>query len=257
MKAQIQEEFFGGFKWAVPRAFASPLSACRFEQGDVLYDTDKAYEGEWGAAKSHIKHSVEIKAPMRGGGVKSDEDQDSAFADNWNSRVEFVLNDHRAEKERHVVTTQGRLYWLLWKGKVEEFETADVKVPAAARALMEHLSATVEPIRARLAKADCAGGIFVTPYDAAEQRLWAKARAIEEALRDFGVTHGVEKLIEAGVPDPDAYAPTARVAWFALREPKNFTEVEAALKLRLHKPSKNKKTDKEVFKADRHGHYAA
>jgi hypothetical protein len=38
-------DFFPKFKWAVPHAFGDALAACRFEQGDILYDTLMAYEG--------------------------------------------------------------------------------------------------------------------------------------------------------------------------------------------------------------------
>ena len=47
MKNQ-SDNFLDGFLWAVPTAFSDPLAACRFEQGDILYDTKKAYEGTWG-----------------------------------------------------------------------------------------------------------------------------------------------------------------------------------------------------------------
>jgi len=40
-------DYFDGFSWALPNAFADALALCRFEQGDMLYDTRRAYEGEW------------------------------------------------------------------------------------------------------------------------------------------------------------------------------------------------------------------
>jgi hypothetical protein len=257
MQTHDGEEYFEGFSWALPRAFAAPLAACRFEQGDILYDTVRAYQGEWGTAQKHVCHSIEVKAPMRGGSTKINEDQESAFADNWNSRVEFSLRDHQADTERHVVTTQGRLYYLLWRGAVEEFETADVRVPAAARELMEHLRGATDHLHTHIPKASRKGGLYLTPFDTAEQRLWTKTRTINEALKDFGVTQGVVDLNEVGIKNASSFMPTARIAWFAMAKAISFVEFEAALKRLLHKPAKNKKTNKEVFSAGRHGHYVA
>jgi hypothetical protein len=257
MQKHDGEEYFEGFSWALPRAFAAPLAACRFELGDILYDTAKAYQGEWHTAQKHIRYSIEVKAPMRGGSTKSDEDQESAFADNWNSRVEFTLRDHQSDTDRHVVTTQGRLYYLLWRGTVDEFETADVSVPAPARELMEHLKSATDHLHTQIPKASRKGGLYLTPFDTAEQRLWTKTRTINEALKDFGVTRGVVDLKEVGIKSASVFMPTACIAWFAIGKATSFAEFEAALKRLLHKPAKNKKTNKEVFSAGRHGHYVA
>jgi hypothetical protein len=52
-------EFFPGFKWAVSSAFSEPLGACRFEQGDLLYDTPDAYKGEWREALARVAPNAE------------------------------------------------------------------------------------------------------------------------------------------------------------------------------------------------------
>lgn len=39
------KDYFNCFAWALPMAFKEPLASCCFEQGDILYDTPKAYEG--------------------------------------------------------------------------------------------------------------------------------------------------------------------------------------------------------------------
>lgn len=257
MKAVENDEFFDGFAWALPKAFAAPLAACRFEQGDILYDTTKAYEGEWGIARSHIGHSIEIQSPMRGGGIKSDEDQKSVFASNWSSRVEFTLRDYRTETERHVTTTQGRLYWLLWKGNIESFEVETVRLPASASELLGQLAETAEFVCHRVPHKNRAGGVFLIPFDIAEQRFWIKARSVRDALQDFNVLSGIIGLAEAGIQNVDTFAPTARIAWFGFADKVKPEEIEQALKTKLHKPSKNKKTDKEVFHMHRHGHLFA
>lgn len=250
-------EFFDGFKWAIPRAFAAPLAACRFEQGDVLYDTPKAYEGEWASALKHIGHSVVVKRPLRGGSTKADGEQESMFADNWNSRVELSIRDFKRDEEREVTTTQGRLYWLLWKGDLASWETADVPLPMQAKESLKRLRDVGDAVRASIPIGKRQGGTYLVPYDTAEQRLWVKARAIHEALREFEVSCGLATAAEAGLPDAVSFAPTARIAWFALAKENRRQDVEQALKRHLHKPAKNKKTDKEIFSMDRHGHFEA
>jgi len=50
----MNEDFFSCFAWALPKAFKDPIVSCCFEQGDVLYDTPKAYEGTWADALQHL-----------------------------------------------------------------------------------------------------------------------------------------------------------------------------------------------------------
>jgi hypothetical protein len=78
MSTNQTDEYFDGFNWAVPVAFAEPLAACRFEQGDILYDTRRAYEGSWGDALPHIKYSIQVKSPMRGPSTKSEKEEESS-----------------------------------------------------------------------------------------------------------------------------------------------------------------------------------
>lgn len=255
MQFGADSEFFDGFKWAIPRAFAAPLAACRFEQGDVLYDTPKAYEGEWASALKHIRHSVVVKWPLRGGSTKANEEQDSVFADNWNSRVELTMRDFKADEEREITTTQGRFYWMLWNGITPDWETADVPLPMQAKEGLKCLREAASTIRASIPAGKRQGGTYLVPYDTAEQRLWAKARAIHEALREFEVSCGLATTAEAGLSDAANYAPTTRIAWFALAKNNREKDVEQALKRHLHKPAKNKKTDKEIFSIDRHGFF--
>ena len=58
-------DYFSGFAWAVPKAFSDAIALCRFEEGDVLYDTKSAYEKEWDDAKSNIKYFLQVRYPGR------------------------------------------------------------------------------------------------------------------------------------------------------------------------------------------------
>jgi hypothetical protein len=107
MTSHQADDYFDGFSWAVPVAFAEPLAACRFEEGDILYDTRRAYEGTWGEALPHIKHSIQVRSPMRGPGTKPEKEEESVFTDNWNMTVVFTLTDYKANKTKEITTTQG------------------------------------------------------------------------------------------------------------------------------------------------------
>ncbi len=56
----MSERFFDGFAWAVPAAFSEAVSACMFLEGDTLYDTKKAYSGEWEKALPYIRHYIQV-----------------------------------------------------------------------------------------------------------------------------------------------------------------------------------------------------
>ena len=72
----INKDYFTCFDWAVPKAFKEPLASCRFEQGDILYDTPKAYEGTWADALQHLRFSIQIKSPARGTTSRLEKDAD-------------------------------------------------------------------------------------------------------------------------------------------------------------------------------------
>lgn len=51
----MDEDYFLGFKWALPKSFKDALAKCFFNVGDIIYDTPKAYSLSWGEALNHIK----------------------------------------------------------------------------------------------------------------------------------------------------------------------------------------------------------
>ncbi len=53
--------FFSNFTWAVPKAFSDAVASCRFEEGDMLYDTPKAYEVDWEDAIKCTTHFLQVK----------------------------------------------------------------------------------------------------------------------------------------------------------------------------------------------------
>ena len=81
------KEFFEGFKWALPLAFADALSKCQFVVGDIIYDNVKAYSVEWGEAKNILKHSIQVKSINSVITENNEVNNESVFYENWNSEI--------------------------------------------------------------------------------------------------------------------------------------------------------------------------
>jgi hypothetical protein len=246
-------DYFDGFSWALPSAFADALALCRFEQGDVLYDTQRAYEGEWASALRHIRHRVEVTFPLRGGSVKSNESEDSAFEDNWNSKVVFRFVDHRASSEREITTTQGNLYSLLWKGDVGILDGQSLPPPLGARHLLAKLNLVLDSLRSGHARKISGGSVFLLPFDHTSNLLRSKLRTVATALEALDAKCGLVAVKDLELQGADAFAPTTSVVWFAVSSEHKHEAITNLLKRHLHKPSKDKKTDRENFNLKTHG----
>ncbi len=246
-------DYFDGFSWALPSAFADALALCRFEQGDVLYDTKRAYEGEWTSAVRHIKHRIEVTFPLRGGSAKSSETEDSAFEDNWNSKVVVRLVDHRASSEREVTTTQGNLYSLLWKGEVTVLDGQSLPPPLGARHLLTKLNPVLDSLRRKNAHAMSKGTVFLLPFDHTSKLLRSKLKTVATALQALNAKCYVVAIKDLEFEGAGSFAPTTCVVWFVMSSEHKPEGVTNLLKRHLHKPSKDKKTDRENFNLKTHG----
>lgn len=204
-------ELFTGFAWAVPRAFASAVAACRFEQGDVLYDDPIAYAGcgdagcgndadatsgeapgrdvglRWGDTVRRLGHAVQILDPPRSARNAPADAVGNRFDANWNSPVTYELCDFRARTTTSSRTTQGRLFTCLWRGDVawlaasDEEDQAAAPLPATAREL--HLALEQALPAVRRAQADASQGLLYTfVVDESSESSLAKMRAVEPAL---------------------------------------------------------------------------
>ncbi|MDO6564656.1 hypothetical protein Q4488_14830 [Amphritea sp. 1_MG-2023] len=113
-------EFFSNFSWAVPQSFSDAVALCRFEEGDVLYDTSKAYDGSWGEAVKQITYFLQVRYPIRAtSGEKGN--VGGVFEKNWSSevRIELYKNQEKVGIGQ-ITTTQGRLYTAIWKGDLRK-----------------------------------------------------------------------------------------------------------------------------------------
>jgi len=246
-------DYFDGFAWALPTVFADALAMCRFEQGDVLYDTKRAYEGEWASAVRHIRHRIEVTFPLRGGSVKSSESEDSAFEDNWNSKVIVRLVDQRASSERELTTTQGNLYSLLWKGEVTVLDGQSPPPPLGARHLLTKLKLVLDSLSRRDARTISSGTVFLMPFDHTSKLLRSKLKTVATALQSLDAKCGLVAVKDLELEGADAFAPTTCVVWFVMSSEHKPEAITNLLKRHLHKPSKDKKTDRENFNLKTHG----
>ncbi len=258
MSTKQAYEYFEGFSWAIPTAFADALAACRFEKGDILSAARQAYAGTWAEAPTHIPHSVQVKSPLRGAGTKTAKEEESVFSDNWNMTIEFSLTDHKKDKTKEVTTTQGRLYSLLWKGDLRYIDNTfeSPPVPTLAMQILPDLSRTTDHMRKSLIKGEAHACVFLMPYDRTRQLLTTKFCKIEDSFKGFKTRICFLAPAEAGLLSETGFAPTVSIACFCVYETHD-NAVEQALKKALYTPSKDKKTDKEQFRITAHGYLGA
>jgi len=235
-------ESISGFAWHLIQAFADPLASCRFEEGDVVYGPNE--------------YALQVVAPRRGAVGRGQEQQDSVFADNWNSPVEFDIWHGKHQSLRRVKTTQGCLYTLLWKGDLNALDMPNPKPPLLAQALAEGLHLLAADVKPLLPDRAAGGWAFLMPYCSVTKRLGTKTRIVAAALARHGANHGTLRLEKLGCPNYDAFAPTVEIAWFTSREALSRHTLETTLKAVLHKPNKDKKTDRDGWLLKRHGHFA-
>ena len=248
-------EFLPGFAWPVPRAFASAVSACRFEQGDVLFDAVDAY-GTWKAGQQRkARFHVQVLDPPRSSRSLPREAEGNRFVANWSSPLTCEVGDRDASTTEVVKSTQGHLFTCLWRGdrcllrEVLPGAGDVLPVPGVARDLKKHLEAAVAGLRATWDAAE-AGTWFVSVLDVSSEASLAKARDVESALSArYAVKIRDLSPLEAGVPEGDGYHPALRVrgAWV---EEKNAEAVRERLKLALYGVAK---PGPDRFKLERHG----
>lgn len=242
-------EFFSDFKWAVPVSFSDAVSLCRFEEGDILYDTSKAYDGEWGDASKHIDYSLQVRYPARvTGGVAKNES--SVFTRNWRSEVRIELYKH-LEKVGvgQIETTQGRLYTALWKGDVTvlKSDTEEPQIPFTVQQVTRNLAETSDTAKSLSTKYP----VFVMARDLSNSISREKYSKILSKLKKHLV--GEPQLLRprsAGFKDWSNIAPTIEIAFFKSNGV-SADELHDLVKEATYVPAKDAK--KEMFRIAAHG----
>jgi len=256
---QVNNNYFYGFTWAIPKAFAIPLNECRFEEGDLLYDNKLAYEQPWSMAIKQMKYSIQIQLPMRGTVSKMDKDKDSVFTDNWHQSVTFELNDYQSNLTKIIKTTQGRLYTLLWKGDFSVLDEthADPPTPSLSKAVIKQLSHTVPSFKNQISRLMNAPNLFIMPFDLSNDLLKSKEIKIENALSEqFAIKKIYLTPEEAGLKAQNGFAPTLLLLCIAIDSP-SPSNMKEILKSALYSPSKDKKSITERFRLEAHGYFVS
>jgi len=242
-------EFFSGFKWAVPVAFSDAVSLCRFEEGDILYDTPKAYDDEWGKASKHIEYSMQVRYPARvTGGTGASES--GVFTNNWKSEVRVELYKH-LEKVGvgQIETTQGRLYTALWKGDVTilKCDTEEPKIPITVQQVTRSLAESSDKARSLSTKYP----VFVMARDLSNPISREKYSKILSKLKKH--LAGEPQLLRpklAGLNEWANIAPTIEIAFF-ITNGVSAEQLDDLVKAAVYVPAKD--ATKDMFRISAHG----
>lgn len=222
-------EFFNGFKWPIPKAFAPALAVCRFEIGDILYDSQEAYrQPTCSDALPHLTYSLQVKYPIATRTALNTESTLEAddtiktgkFNQNWYSPVELELTDYENNKKvTFIKTTQGRLYSFLWKGDINILDktTQEPEIPQTPKEAKKELELCSQHLRKVFLEGMDKPNLFLIAYDSVNETALSKYRDVDTELkRNFQVVHRVYTTQDLGLDDGDYYLPTTVVACFAI-----------------------------------------
>ncbi len=245
---EIGMEFFSGFKWAVPKAFSDAVSLCRFEEGDILYDTEQAYDDDWGKASKFIEYSLQVKFPTRvsGGAEKGS----GVFNSNWCSEIRIDLyKNHEKVGVGQIQTTQGRLYTALWKGDlaVLEKESQEPPVPLTVQDVTKNL----EQAHQKAKELSVGFPVYVMARDLSNPVSRDKYSKILTKLKKH--LHNTPSILapeKSGISKFDIIAPTVEVAFFPMNGASK-EELHELIKSAVYVPSKDSKND--MFRIAAHG----
>jgi hypothetical protein len=254
-------DFFTGFSWPVPTAFAAAVVACRFEQGDVLYSSKRAYRA-WDPVRSQLRHHIQVVDPPKSARAMTSESDGSRFSANWSSSVQIELKDYRFRSAETRHSTQGRLFSCIWKGDVSWLDEDEREAPTPPllardlhRALQESLETAVERSRLALPGGVSPRLLYLSALDQASDASRAKASLVESQLASrFAVVTADLAPSRVGIPEAERYHPSLAVRCLALDTP-DESAVRNALKKALYAPSKGSKSggSAERFALQRHG----
>ena len=242
-------DFFLGFKWAVPVAFSDAVALCRFEEGDILYDTPKAYDEEWGEASKHIEYSMQVRYPDRVTGV-AHANESGVFTSNWKSEVRVELYRHfEIVGVGQIETTQGRLYTALWKGDITllKRDADEPQIPLTVQQVTRNLTEASDTAK----KLSTKFPIFVMARDMSNPISRDKYFKIFSKMEKH--LSGEPELLHpklAGFNDWANIAPTIDIAFF-LTSGVSAAQIHNLVKEAVYVPAKD--ATKDMFRLSAHG----
>lgn len=234
-----QNSYFEAFRWPMPKSFAAPVAASRFELGDVLYREVRAYE-PWSGSVPEDSLAIQVLDPPRSArGTLPEGDTDRRRA-NWSSPVRVLLIDPRSGSDgsEERLLSQGQLLTAWWQGDERWLEVGgpEPEFPKTARDLFAKLESTQAAWALRaLKKRIRSGSVFALVLDLASDASRAKARLVLDQLHASGKVKSVDLLpLEAGLDASEAYHPTLVLRGFLLPE-RSVDAVEATLRPVLYR----------------------
>jgi hypothetical protein len=248
-------DYYYGFKWSLPKAFADALSKCLFEVGDIIYDTPKAYSLSWSESKNIIKHSIQIKSISASNIDLEEKSNESTFSENWNSEVVFDFYDYPFLSKIEIKTTQGSLYSFLWKGddKYIFSNNTPVEKPIMLKAVSKKNVDYKMEISNR-SDPNC-NYVFYFPVDTSNQSYNEKSQKIISSFKRNAdlISFHMESYSPQNLKIKSSltFCPTIEFIVFEIYG--SSEAINEALKNALYIPSKNKKSDKEYFRLKAHG----
>jgi hypothetical protein len=175
-------EFLSGFKWAVPVAFVRAVAECHFKEGDILYDSARAYSSSLQSTGAPIC-SLQVRSSLRASNDSLTGSRDM-FSRNWESEVHVdIYRDSNKLTPCALVTTQGRIYTTLWKDNVVILDPTGTApdIPQSVTRVTKLLANIAGAIR-------CAshGGIsFVMAHDISNHASSAKYLRLRTILEPY------------------------------------------------------------------------
>lgn len=253
---ELDTEYFTLFSWAVPRAFSDPLDLCRFEEGDTLYDTIKAYLSPWSEALQHIEQGVQVTFPPKAIQKTNDKDTASVFQKNWTYPLKLDLltfENNKLKNTKHINTTQGAFYTFLWFGNEEVLHSNESPpIPLGRKALKASLNIASIELQKEVKTNYQFTEAFIMPYDKSSSLLQKKYSTIVKALESQGINFTLVRDRPKPIKNTP-FCPTLQIVCFIVN-----TELKSVLYKgikSLYKPSKDKKNKTEQFNTNSHGIY--
>jgi hypothetical protein len=248
-------EYLAGFDWPVPRAFAAAVTACRFEQGDVLYSHRSAY-GRWAKAQDRLEHRIQVLEPAKTTRALGTDADGNRFQANWESPVELDLLGRDGEARR-ITTTQGRLFSCLWQGAVSWLspDSEPPVPPALSRDLHTRLAESLSAFRKHFSRAgvDDAAWLYLWVVDQASDTSRVKAARTERGLADrYSVTSADLAPGRARIETANGFHPALVLRGLAI-EGATGEVIEETLKGLLYAPGEDREGKADRFSLSRHG----
>ncbi len=259
------DEGFGGFAWAVPKAFGAAVHACRFEQGDVLYSDPSAYD-ESRAAKPPKGHHIQVLDPPRTTRALSGDGEGQRFFSNWESPVDFEWMDYKEKNRVEMRSSQGGLFTCLWKGDLEALRAdrvSELPRPLLLRDLQSQLAECVGPMlgqfkrgrsgKTKKRRASGPGQLFVCAIDQSSDTSRIKGESILRALdAHFPVERRDCSPGDLALPEANRFHPALEILGIAIAS-RDSAKLEGVLREVLYAGGKAAGQEGGRFQLARHG----